>query len=532
MNLKIDVHSTLSKNLQKIMILLSPRFLLSCLLATGNNTNRISRVGRGGRGGRGDVTRRSKRGDGRGRGAGRTSGRSNGNGGRGGDMLGRKRYNREGAKKRNVPDGSELRQEELSPLPPLTVPNGPRPFYFTCRHTYENTLIDEINRYAGLRGGEVYAMSPYPGLVRVEDDDGILPTFYDPVYALQSMPQAVVVSAESIKGIANNVISALLGIDADDESIDRISQHQQDLLRVAERGSLTIHSLVPGMCKGQTKPVMQHRSDKVGEEIAKLMKKIFPAARKAALDDDGNLINPKSRWIIQMMLQSPNIAVASLVECQKKGPGRNSFWPSHIHPLGLAKVDIEEKMPSSAYRKLMEGLECMQISPKPTTTVVDLGACPGGWTSVMRRLGCYVVAVDRSELDPILMRDDMVKFVKGDAFTFEPKLVGVGEEAGQDCWMISDVIAYPERCTELLNRWCEGRWASNMIVTMKFQGDEPDLDELDSAIQVVERHGYNCRVKHFFNNKNEVTFMVFKKDGTPLDLKVGALGIAMFPITL
>ena len=71
-----------------------------------------------------------------------------------------------------------------------------------------------------------------------------------------------------------------------------------------------------------------------------------------------------------------------------------------------------------------------------------------------------------------------------------------------------------------------------MIVTMKFQGGEPDLDELDNAIQVVERLGYNCRVKHFFNNKNEVTFMVSEKDGNQLDLEVGSLGSTMFPVTL
>eukprot|EP00984_Skeletonema_dohrnii_P038740 scaffold42321_cov161-Skeletonema_dohrnii-CCMP3373.AAC.2 len=514
------------------MLLPSPLFLLSYLLATGPNADRAT--GSGGRGRGGNLTQRAKRGrggGGRGRGG---RGAADGYGRSSGRSLGRKRYTREGTKKKsnNSVDDLETRQEELSPLPPLTVPNGPRPFYFTCRHTYEHTLIDEINRYAKRNGGEVHAMSPYPGLVRVEDNDGILPTFYDPVYALQSMPQSVVVTAESIKSISKQVINALLGVgsndddDNDESKVDRISQQQHNRLRSAERGSLSIHCLVPGMCKAQTKPVMQHRSDKIGEEIAKMTKKMFPAARKAATEED-----PSTRWLLQVMLQSPNIAVASLVECQKKGPGQNAYWPNYVHPLGLAKVDIVEKMPSSAYRKLMEGIECMKIAPKPKlTTVVDLGACPGGWTSVMRRLGCYVVAVDRSELDAVLMRDDMVEFIKGDAFTFEPKMAGINKE--QDCWMISDVIAYPERCTELLQRWCEGRWASNMIVTMKFQGGEPDLDELDNAIKVVQRLGYNCRVKHFFNNKNEVTFMVSEKDGNPLDLEVGSLGSTMFPVTL
>jgi len=489
------------------------RFIpVAYLLATGG----------GGRGGRTASFSKSSRGGGR-----NNNGRDAATaGGRGG--IGRNRYTRDGIKKRpsSSSDG-EFKQEELHPLPPLTIPNGPRPSYYTCRHNYESTLIDETNRYAGILGGEVLASSPYPGLVRVEDDNDVLPTLYDPVYALQSIPQCTVVTAESIKGIAREVMNVLmLGDDNDSSIIDTQSKKQRERLHLAERGSLSIHNLVPGMCKGQANPIMQHRSQKIGEELSKMLKKNYPAARKASVDENGNRILPKERWTLQVMLQSPTIAVASLMECHHVGPGKNAFWPNVVHPLGLAKVDIEDQMPSSAYRKLMEGIECMGICPKPTATVVDLGACPGGWTSVMRRyFNCRVIAVDRSELDATLMKDKMVDFVKGDAFTFEPP------DMGEESWMISDVIAYPDRVTELLSRWCENKWASNMIVTMKFQGTEPDLDQLDKAVRLVEDYGYSCRVKHFFNNKNEVTFMVSENDMLKAsdDLEIGVVGTPMFP---
>eukprot|EP00979_Chaetoceros_neogracilis_P000982 scaffold189_cov244-Chaetoceros_neogracile.AAC.14 len=502
------------------MVALSPILLTSYLLATSND---------GGRG----KTRRSGRGsvDGprtfRGRGDG-NSGRG-GEGGRGG--LGRKRYNREGAK-RTYSNDEDMRQKDVSPLPPLTKANSPRPSYYTCRHTYESTLMNEIHRFVEMNtDGKVIATSPYPGLVRVEVEDDILLEHYNPVYALQSMPNTVVVSAVSIKGIAKAVLAALLGGE-DDTVVDAITIQQRESLRAADRGSLNIHALVPGMCKGQKTPVMHHRSTKVGEELAKMMKKVYPAARKAAIDDEGNIFEPNERWLLQVMLQSNDIAVASLTQCKFLGPGRTSYWPNYCLPVGLAKVDIEGDMPSSAYRKLMEGFECMRIMPSNSAVVVDLGACPGGWTSVMRRLGCSVVAVDRSALDPVLMSDDCVQFVKGDAFTFEPTMV----EEGGDCWMISDIIAYPDRIIELLDKWCSGNLASYMIVTMKFQGEEPALDELDKAVKIVESHAYDCRVKHFFNNKNEVTFMVSEKrndlKGKALDLPLGILGTPMYPITL
>ena len=73
--------------------------------------------------------------------------------------------------------------------------------------------------------------------------------------------------------------------------------------------------------------------------------------------------------------------------------------------------------------------------------------------------------------------------------------------------MVSDVIAYPERVTQLINDWCAGGWADHLVVTMKFQG-APDWVALGAACEVGRSHGYNVRVKHFFANKNEVSMML------------------------
>ena len=115
----------------------------------------------------------------------------------------------------------------------------------------------------------------------------------------------------------------------DDEDDTRSVQLKEQLYNVAQRGALTIHPLVPGMCKGQSKPIMQHRvhNIKVCEEISKMLKKTFIVARRkassvvvvvvaAAADvdnnDDGNITqqNNNERYVLQIMLQSSNIAVA------------------------------------------------------------------------------------------------------------------------------------------------------------------------------------------------------------------------------
>ena len=71
----------------------------------------------------------------------------------------------------------------------------------------------------------------------------------------------------------------------------------------------------------------------------------------------------------------------------------------------------------------------------------------------------------------------MVTFVQGDAFTFAPD--------APVAWAVSDVIAFPERCLELLDRWCGQEWAQRLVFTMKFKGAEPDFDSIDAAIEFV-----------------------------------------------
>jgi hypothetical protein len=56
---------------------------------------------------------------------------------------------------------------------------------------------------------------------------------------------------------------------------------------------------------------------------------------------------------------------------------------------------------------------------------------------------------------------------------------------------------------------------------------------LDHAIDIAKRHGYECRAKHFFNNKNEVTMMIHEKsDERPLYLESDILGSPMYKAIL
>jgi hypothetical protein len=435
---------------------------------------------------------------------------------------------------RLVPDDSSRKTGDiLPPPPPLTSADRPRPSYFTCRHTYENILMEELQRIA--QNERLALTSPFPGVVRIEPNHALDTSLWDPVYALQALPNAVVISGQSINDLAQEVETALL---AEDMHIRTVTA-----LRAAPRGSLAVHALVPGMCKGQGKPLSQRRCTKVSEKLVDRLRPQFAAARKLASSNYtlppcnlGRQDQPE-RWVWQVLLLTPTVVTASLTRCSTFSSG--ATWPNWHLPAGMAQVDIEggeRDIPSSAYRKLLEAFWCWRNTPIPGSQVVDLGASPGGWTAVLRRLGCSVTAVDRTVLASNLMNDDGVTFVQGDAFAFVPEYIKlestVLDKAIDDTWMVSDIIAYPDRIHQLLSRWCGNHWAQFVVVTIKFQGSQITWSDIDTAIDICRGHGYEARVKHFFNNKNEVTLMAHEKRDLPRDGSRYDFGRPFYPLTI
>lgn len=166
----------------------------------------------------------------------------------------------------------------------------------------------------------------------------------------------------------------------------------------------------------------------------------------------------------------------------------------------LAYVEDHSNPPSRAYLKLQESLAHAHHLfgvpyPKAGDRCFDAGACPGGWTWVLRQCGADVFAVDRSPLHPGLMRDPHVTFQAHDAFTLEPKELGAFD------WVVSDVICYPERLLPWIRNWIESGLVKNMICTIKLQGGI-NWEEIAQFAQIP-----NSRVVHLNYNKHELTFI-------------------------
>lgn len=160
-------------------------------------------------------------------------------------------------------------------------------------------------------------------------------------------------------------------------------------------------------------------------------------------------------------------------------------------PRGEVVFNEDKDAPSRAYLKLWEAFTRLQTHPSKNQKCIDLGASPGGWSYVLTKFGCDVVAVDKAKMHPGLLKLHNFEHLKKDAFTMEPTRAD---------WLFSDIICYPDKLFDLVNKWVGTGLVKNFVITIKFQG-KTDFEALKKFESIV-----GSRTMHLHNNKHEVTW--------------------------
>lgn len=158
---------------------------------------------------------------------------------------------------------------------------------------------------------------------------------------------------------------------------------------------------------------------------------------------------------------------------------------------------VEDRVspPNRAYLKLWEALTLLGERPAAGELCLDLGSSPGGWTWVAQSLGARVISVDKAALSPELAALPNIEFRQQSAFALEPQALP------QVDWLLCDVACYPERLTQLLERWIDSGRCRRIVATVKLQGSwEP-------AQTAALRGIPGSRLTHLFHNKHELTFL-------------------------
>ncbi|MDR0877690.1 MAG: hypothetical protein LBN21_06530 [Treponema sp.] len=172
--------------------------------------------------------------------------------------------------------------------------------------------------------------------------------------------------------------------------------------------------------------------------------------------------------------------------------------PRCSSPFPAGVIEFEEDKegpPSRAYLKLWEALVRCRKWPLPGEKCLDAGASPGGWTWALAKLGASVTAVDRAALEGKTAAMPGVRFIKHDAFTLMPK------DSGPVDWVFSDVICYPPRLYEWIQKWLASGLCKNFICTIKMQG-APDFETTRLFAEIS-----GSTVVHLHHNKHELTWI-------------------------
>jgi len=217
---------------------------------------------------------------------------------------------------------------------------------------------------------------------------------------------------------------------------------------------------------------LHRRSHLIQEQLPKL--KNFPLTFPNDLP-----LNPSiGSWTLlspQMMLVSP--------QCSSSFPnGEAHFIENKIDP------------PSRAYLKLWEALTILGKNPKPGDICLDLGSSPGGWSWVLAELGAKVISVDKSPLDPSLNNHPLISYIKTSAFALDPFAFPHLD------WIVCDIICYPLKLFQFIQKWIIKFPNAQFICTLKFQG------ETDHQTTALFASIPNSKIIHLSHNKHELTW--------------------------
>jgi len=165
-------------------------------------------------------------------------------------------------------------------------------------------------------------------------------------------------------------------------------------------------------------------------------------------------------------------------------------------PNGEARF-VEDKAapPSRAYLKLWEALTLAGEHPAPGSLCLDLGSSPGGWSWVLARLGARVISVDKAPLDPRIAAMPEIEMRRESAFGLDPRRLGPVD------WLFSDVVCYPRRLLDLVERWLTAGTCRRFVFTLKFQG----VTDHETARRFAAIPG--SRLMHLHHNKHELTWV-------------------------
>jgi 23S rRNA (cytidine2498-2'-O)-methyltransferase len=241
---------------------------------------------------------------------------------------------------------------------------------------------------------------------------------------------------------------------------------------------------------------------KVAVQVRKAMNSPFPftsaEARNlvaAVLRELGaEPVVQEADWIVSVYAAAGSLFIGC------SDPRDNLYdWPG-----GAVRFRREEGLLSRAAFKLLEAERTFKLPLDRFTNALDLGAAPGGWTSVLLERGLKVTAVDPAELDPSLRGHPRLRHLKRNAaeVSFAP---------GSFDLLVCDMSWDPHRTCRIVSGMSAALSAGGSgIITLKLMYRKPLQTLRELTAEYAEAFDIR-KVKQLFHNREEVTMWVRRK---------------------
>ncbi|TVY02288.1 SAM-dependent methyltransferase [Cohnella terricola] len=244
------------------------------------------------------------------------------------------------------------------------------------------------------------------------------------------------------------------------------------------------------------------KGSKVAIQVRKEQNSPFPFTSAEGRDElvpvvtelGGDAVAREADWIISVYASKKKL----LMGCSL--PRDNlSDWPG-----GAVRFRRDEGLISRAAFKLLEAERSFGIQLDRFSNALDLGAAPGGWTSVLLERGLKVTAVDPAEMDPSLELHPNLRHIRRNA-------ADVSFAPGTFDLLVCDMSWDPHHTCRLVSELAPAITAGGSgIITLKLMYRKP----LQSIDELVEDYSYYFdvrKVKQLFHNREEVTIWVKRK---------------------
>ncbi|MEF3311003.1 SAM-dependent methyltransferase [Paenibacillus sp. GYB004] len=175
-----------------------------------------------------------------------------------------------------------------------------------------------------------------------------------------------------------------------------------------------------------------------------------------------------------------------------------SDWPG-----GAVRYRKEEGQVSRAKFKLLEAEYAFGLELSRFRKALDIGAAPGGWTSLLLERGAEVTAVDPADLHPDLLGHPQLTYLKRNAGE-------VAFRSGSYDLLVCDMSWSPKQMIKLILPLLDAlRPGGAAVITLKLMHGKP-FQTVKDSVRMMQPVMQLRKAKQLFHNRDELTVYLQK----------------------